>query len=51
MVTMSSRGYTTPVGFEGDTNSRIFVRSVRAASSCSTVTRNPVSSCVGNTTG
>ena len=28
-----------PVGFEGETNSSTFVLSVRAASSCSTVTR------------
>ena len=34
-----SAEYTAPVGFDGDTKSSTFVRSVRAASSCSTVTR------------
>ena len=51
MASTSSGGYTAPVGFEGDTKSRILVRSVVAASSWSTVTRNPVVSSVGITTG
>ncbi len=42
--------YTEPVGLLGDTNSSALVRSVRAASSCSTVTRNAVPSVVGSTT-
>ena len=40
MASTSSGGYTAPVGLLGDTNSSAFVRGVRAASSCSTVTRN-----------
>ena len=51
MASTSAGGYTAPVGLEGDTNSRILVRSVTAASSWSTVTRNPVRSSVGSTTG
>ena len=41
MASTSSGGYTAPVGFDGDTNSSTLVRSVRAASSWSTVTRKP----------
>ena len=37
MASTSSTGYTAPVGFDGDTNMSAFVRSVTAASSCSTV--------------
>ncbi len=35
---VSSAVYTEPVGFDGDTNTSTVVRSVRASSSCSTVT-------------
>ena len=49
MASISSLGYTAPVGFDGDTKIRAFVRSVRDAFSWSTVTRNPVSSVVGKT--
>ena len=41
IASTSPRGYTAPVGLLGDTNSSTFVRGVRAASSCSTVTRKP----------
>ena len=51
MASTSATGYTAPVGLEGDTNRSAFVRSVTAASSWSTVTRNPVVSSVGSTTG
>ena len=47
----TSTGVWAPVGFDGDTNNRIFVRAVRAASSWSTVTRKPVEPSVGRTTG
>src|SRR5262249_14806111 len=50
MASTSAGGYTAPVGLLGDTNSIAFVRGVRAASSCSTVTRNSVASVVGTTT-
>ena len=51
IASTSSGGYTAPVGLLGDTNSSALVRGVRAASSCSTVTRNPSTSVVGSTTG
>ena len=51
MASTSSGGYTAPLGLSGDTNRSTLVRSVRAASSCSTVTRNPADSSVGITTG
>jgi hypothetical protein len=35
---VSSGVYTEPVGFDGETKTSAVVRSVRAASSCSTVT-------------
>ena len=40
-----------PVGFDGDTNRIAFVRSVQAASSCSTVTRKPSATVVAIGTG
>ena len=51
MASTSSGGYTAPLGLSGDTNRSAFVRGVRAASSCSTVTRKPVDSSVSSTTG
>ena len=39
MAFTCSGAYTAPVGFDGDTKSSTLVRSVRAASSWSTVTR------------
>ena len=51
IASTSSTGYTAPVGLLGDTNSSALVRSVTAASSWSTVTRKPVVSSVGSTTG
>ena len=50
MAATSSRGYTAPVGFDGDTKTSSLVRGVRAASSWSTVTRKPVASSVGSST-
>ncbi len=49
IASTSSGGYTAPVGFDGETKSSTLVFAVRAASSWSTVTRNPVSAVVGNT--
>ena len=51
MASTSSGGYTAPVGLEGDTNTSSLVRSVVAASSCSTETRKPVDWSVSTTTG
>jgi hypothetical protein len=48
---MASRGYTAPVGLDGDTNKRTLVRGVRAASRSSTETRKPVDSSLGTATG
>ena len=39
MAFVCSGEYTDPVGLDGETNSSTFVLGVRAASSCSTVTR------------
>ena len=50
IAAISSRGYTAPVGLEGDTKTSSLVRGVRAASSWSTVTRKPVVSSVGSST-
>ncbi len=50
IASTSSRGYTAPVGFDGDTNSSAFVAGVTAASSCSMVTRKPFASCVASST-
>ena len=44
IASTSAGGYTAPVGFDGDTNSSTLVLGVRAASSCSTVTRNSADS-------
>jgi len=41
MASISSAGYTAPVGLEGETNIRALVAGVRASSSWSTVTRKP----------
>ena len=51
IASTSSGGYTAPVGLLGETNSSAFVRGVQAASSWSIVTRKPVASDVGSTTG
>src|SRR5207248_906153 len=51
MASVSAREYTAPVGFCGDANNRALVRSVRAASSWSTVARKPVDSSVVTATG
>ena len=51
IASTSSGGYTAPVGLLGETKSIAFVRGVTAASSCSTVTRKPDASVVGNTIG
>jgi hypothetical protein len=48
---VSAGVYTEPDGLSGLTNRIALVRPVRAASSCSTVTLNPVSSSVSITTG
>ena len=50
MAATSSRGYTAPVGLDGDTKTSTLVRGVRAASSWSTVTRKPLVSSVGSST-
>ncbi|MGY4643463.1 hypothetical protein ACVW07_001296 [Cellulomonas sp. URHB0016] len=39
IAAVCSGEYTDPVGLDGEQNSSTFVRGVRAASSCSTVTR------------
>src|SRR3954470_9170647 len=51
MASTSSGGYTAPVGLLGDTKSNALVRGVTAASSCSIVTRKPMSAVVGSSTG
>ena len=51
IASISSRGYTAPVGLDGDTKSRTLVAGVRAASSWSTVTRKPLDASVWTTTG
>jgi hypothetical protein len=51
MASTSSRGYTAPVGFDGDTNTMALVFGVRAASSWSTVTRKPAVSGAKISTG
>src|SRR6187401_3386540 len=51
MAATCSGGYTAPDGLSGLTNSNTLVRSVNAASSCSTVTWKPVSTVVSITTG
>ncbi len=50
MASTSAGGYTAPEGFEGDTKTIALVRSVRAASNWSMVTRKPAASSVGSTT-
>ncbi len=50
MASISSRGYTAPVGLEGETNTSALVASVRAASSCSTEARKPAAAVVGTGT-
>ena len=51
MAWISWRGYTAPVGLDGDTNNSTFVRGVRAASSWARVTRKPLAASVVMTTG
>src|SRR5436305_3609941 len=51
MASTWSGGYTAPLGLDGDTKMSAFVRGVRAASSWSTVTLNPVVTSVWSTTG
>src|SRR6185369_12291455 len=51
IASTSAGGYTAPLGFDGDTNTNAFVRGVTAASSWSSVTRNPAATVVGTTTG
>ena len=51
MSSISCRRYTAPVGFDGETNSKALVRGVTAASSSSTVERNPLRSSEDTMTG
>ena len=51
MASISSLGYTAPVGLDGETKSSTLVAGVRAASSWSTVTRKPLDASVATTTG
>src|SRR5271156_675069 len=44
MASTSSRGYTAPVGLDGDTKSNALVLGVQASSRSSTLERNPVAS-------
>ena len=50
MASISARGYTAPVGFDGEAKISSLVFGVRAASSWSTVTRNPSAAVVGTST-
>ena len=51
MASISSRGYTAPVGLEGETKSSAFVLGLQAASRSSTEERKPVVSSDDTNTG
>ena len=51
MASISSRGYTAPVGLDGDTKRSALVLGVQAASRSSTEERKPVVSSDDTTTG